>query len=404
MIIKTPDILIPKEEYDYNKWAVVACDQFTSQKDYWNELDQNCGDISALRIIFPEVFLGNGEEERIANINSTMQEYLDKGIYREIKNSFILTERVTSYNNKRIGLVIAVDVEQYDYKPLTNAPIKATERTVEERLPVRVQIRKDAPLETPHIMLLMDDIEKSIIEPLYEKRKQFELLYDVKLNMNGGHIRGYKVPNADEIIAKIMRLIDKDTLLEKYNRSDNPFLFAVGDGNHSLATAKACWDKIKDSVGSDHPARYALCELVNLYEDDLVFEPIHRVMFNVNDSFIDELKNASKGNDITYIEYKGKKQAINVSDFKPQAIAEIQEFLDRYIKDHEGVEIDYIHGEEHTRKVALDNGGVAIFMPTIEKKELFQYVLNKGVLCRKAFSMGEAEEKRYYIECKKIKE
>lgn len=405
MILRTPDILLPKENFDHTKWAVVACDQFTSQIDYWQKLDRECGDISTYRIIFPEVYLGKNETERINNINNKMQEYLDKKIFREIADSYILVERSTSYGHTRLGLVISVDVEQYDYKPLSNAMIKATERTVEERIPVRVRIRENAPLETPHIMLLMDDVKREIIEPLYKNRDKLELLYDFELNMNGGHLKGYKVADTEWINNKIMNLIDKDVLLEKYGVSDNPFLFAVGDGNHSLATAKACWDKIKDSVKDkeNHPARYAMCELVNLYDDDLIFEPIHRVIFNGGKEFVREIKAVSQGPSKAHIVSNGIKEEINIPDSAPEAIAKIQDFLDDYLKKHKEAGIDYIHGEEYTLEVAKEHNGVAILMPTIEKSELFKYVLLKGVLCRKAFSMGEAEEKRYYMECKKIK-
>lgn len=405
MILKTPNILIPKDEYDYTKWAVVACDQFTSQIDYWDKLDQECGDISSLRIVFPEVHLGKDEESRINSINNTMQQYLDNDIFREIKDSYVLVERTTSYGNKRLGLMIAVDVEQYDYTPLSKAPIKATEMTVEERIPVRVKIRENAPLELPHIMLLMDDVSKSIIEPLYNNRDELEVLYDCELNMKGGHITGYRVKNVEEINSKIMQLIEKKTLIDKYGVDDNPFLFAVGDGNHSLATAKACWDKIKHNVEDkeNHPARYALCELVNLYDEDLKFEPIHRVMFNVGDDFVEQLAKVTDGPDKAYIVNKGQRQEISIPKSKAEAIADIQEFLDEYLHKNKASSIDYIHGEEHTLEVARNHNGVAILMPTIEKNELFKYVMTKGVLCRKAFSMGEAEEKRYYIECKKIK-
>jgi len=405
MIVKAPKILIPKKEYDYTKWAVVACDQFTSQQDYWDNLDRECGDVSTLRIIYPEVFLGVDEDKRINSINNKMAEYLEKGIFNEIDDSYILVERTTSYNHKRLGLIISIDVEQYDYKPLTKAPIKATERTVEERLPVRIKIRENAPLETPHVMLLMDDINREIIEPLYLERDKMDLLYDFELNQKGGHIRGYRVKDTEKVNKKLNKLIDKDVLREKYGTSDNPFLFAVGDGNHSLATAKACWSKIKDTVEDkeNHPARYALAELVNLYDDDLVFEPIHRVMFNVGEDFTDKLKEVSKGKGKAYIVSKGVKSEINIPESKPEAIAKIQEFLDEYLKQNKKAGIDYIHGEEYTLEVAKKGKGVAILMPTIEKKELFRYVLERGVLCRKAFSMGEAEEKRYYLECKKIK-
>lgn len=405
MIFKAPDILIPKDIYDYKKWSVVACDQFTSESEYWEQLDSECGDISTLRIVYPEVYLGKDEDNRIKNINKTMKKYLDDSIFREIKGSYILVERTTNYKHKRLGLMIAIDVEQYNFTPLSYAPIKATERTVIERIPVRVKIREGALLECPHIMLLMDDFKREIIEPLYRNRDKLEKLYDFDLNMNGGHLTGYKVTDIEAINSKLIKLIDKDVLTKKYGKADNPFLFAVGDGNHSLASAKACWDKIKGSIvdKENHPARYALCELVNLYDDDLIFEPIHRVMFNVDNAFIKQLITAFKGTGKANIVYNEVRTEFNINESVPMAIAEIQGFLDDYLKINKKASIDYIHGEENTIKVAKKQNGVAILMPTIRKNELFKYVLDKGVLCRKAFSMGEAEEKRYYMESKKIK-
>ena len=334
-----------------------------------------------------------------------MQNYLDNGVFDEHKKCFILVERTTIYGRKRVGLIISIDLEAYDYKPLSTAPIKATEMTVESRIPVRVKIREEAPLELPHIMLLMDDVNRDIIEHLYAKRHHMPLLYDFELNANGGHIKGYKVEDTDTVISKLMNLVAPETLIKRYGSADNPFLFAVGDGNHSLATAKACWDKIKDKVydKENHPARYALCELVNLYDDDLIFEPIHRVLFNAGDEFIDGLMKVSTGSSEAYIVYKGERQNFPINSFSPKAIAEIQEYIDSYIKTHKEASVDYVHGTEHTLEVAKDHGGIAIFMPTIKKNELFRYVLREGVLCRKAFSMGEAEEKRYYFECKRIK-
>ncbi len=407
MIYKAPDILLPNSDIDYSKWACVACDQFTSQPEYWQELDKFCGDYSTLRIVYPEVYLGLNEQERIACINKNMQDYLNKGIFNEHKNTYILIERTTSYGNKRIGLMLAVDLEKYEYKPLSYAPIKATELTVKERIPVRVKIRENAVIETSHIMLLMDNAERDILEPLYENRDNLEKLYDFQLNMNGGTLKGYKVTDNQELEAKLNRLISKDVLMSKYGVDDNPFLFAVGDGNHSLATAKACWDKIKDTVNDkeNHPARYALAELVNIYDEDLKFEPIHRVMFGVGAEFVsDFMSKVSRGEDSAYIVYNGVRIAFQIDSFKPQAIADIQAYLDDYLANHYEASIDYVHGEKYTIDVATQHNGVAILMPTIAKSELFKYVLTRDVLCRKSFSMGEAEEKRYYVECKKIKE
>ena len=259
--VKVENILLPKDGVDFEKWAVVACDQFTSQPEYWEKLAAYVGNApSTLNLIFPEVYLSDNRENRIKKINENMYKYLDENVFKEIKDSFVLVERDTPYEKGRLGLMMAVDLEEYDYTPFAPVAIRATEGTVLERIPPRVEIRRHAPLELPHIMLLIDDREHSVIEPLYENREKLELLYDTNLNMNGGHVRGWRVPDTAAVLEKLYALTSDEVQIKNYGKVTN-FLFAVGDGNHSLATAKAHWDEVKVGLsGADretHPARYA---------------------------------------------------------------------------------------------------------------------------------------------------
>lgn len=405
-ILQIPKILLPKNNIDYKKWAVVACDQFTSQHDYWDEVSSVVkGSYSSLNLILPEIYLNDNRESRLDTINVTMQQYINDDIF-DTYNDLILVERTGNNGLVRIGLMIAVDLDSYDFTPGNRNYIKATEATVPERLPVRVEIRDNAIIELPHIMLLMDDREKKIIEPIYKNRENLEKLYDFDLNMNGGHLRGYKINKSKEIIDKLYTLIDRNTLIEKYN-SDNPFLFAVGDGNHSLAAAKKCWEKNKATMTADEieksPLKYALCELVNIHCEGLMFEPIHRVIFNATEDFIFGMQNKFKGNSSIKAYYNEVEYAITVNDNSTVAIAEITQYIDNYLENNSNASIDYIHGKEYTLEVAKKNNGIALLLPEIKKEDLFSYVINYGILPRKAFSMGEAEDKRYYFEARIIK-
>lgn len=405
-IVKIPRVLLPKEGVDMKKWAVIACDQFTSQGQYWQQLKEYCGEISALNIIFPEYYLERGNmEERIAKINSYMNRYLSEGVFREVEG-VILTERVTSYGHKRTGLILALDLEEYDFLPGTTPMIRATEATVKERLPVRLKIRENAPLELPHVLILIDDEDRTVIEPLVADAEKGQPLYDVDLNMNGGHIKGYLLQNPEKALAAINELSSEKRMLSRYGEK-TPFLFAVGDGNHSVATAKLLWERIKPTLSEkerkNHPARYVLAEVVNLYEDDLLFEAIHRVVFGVGEPFIEEMRAALSGEGHITLLYRDKMYGVSVPKVAAEAVKAVQDFLDAYIAAHEGVSVDYIHGDANLSEVAAAQDGVAIFMPVMEKKDLFPYVVRHGSLPRKTFSMGEAEEKRYYLECRAIK-
>lgn len=405
-VLKVPKILLPKN-VDMTKWSCVACDQFTSEPEYWQKLEEFVGDLpSTLKLIYPEVYLKNSDSIRVDAINNTMSAYYDKGLFEEVE-SLILVKRVLNNGEVRLGLMVAVDLEAYEYTPENKALIKATEKTVVERLPARIDVRKNATLELPHVMLLVDDPDMSIIEPLYSESEEYEILYDFKLNMDGGWIVGYKVPNSETVLEKIYALLDDELIYSRYGVKDNKILFAVGDGNHSLATAKECWELTKKGLSEDekanHAARYALCELVNLYDESLKFEPIHRIIFNANDDFIVNMALNLSGEGRIKVVYSNEEYLINVPINPSEAIRDIQDFIDAYIEEHGEVEQDYIHGDSNLSQIAARDNAIAIFMPTLSKEGLFKYCLTRGVLPRKSFSMGVAEDKRYYLEARKIK-
>ena len=402
--IRSCDILVP-DNCDHQKWSVVACDQFTSERGYWKKLEDFVGDAnSTLKLIFPEAYLEDSDkDERIDNINRTMKEYLDGGVFKTLKDSFIVCKRTTASGISRLGIVLAVDLEDYCFTHPSNAYIRSTEGVVLDRIPPRLKIRQDAPVELPHIMLLIDDRKHSVIEPIWSAREGLEKVYDFDLNMGGGHLEGYRI-DSQIVIDAFEKYVD--SVQNLYGTGKNDFIFAVGDGNHSLATAQAHWNRIKegltDAQKAAHPARFALCEVENLHDDGIVFEPIHRFVFGVGEDFIRYMQaNLSGEKEVKAFDKNGE-YVLRVDRIGAKAIKDIQSAIDEYLKAHGGT-VDYIHGIEHLKDVASRNDGVAIAMPKIEKEELFDYVLKNGTLCRKAFSMGEAEEKRYYFEAKKIK-
>lgn len=402
--IRSCDILVPNN-CDHQKWSVVACDQFTSERGYWKKLEDFVGGAdSTLKLIFPEAYLEDSDkDERIDNINRTMKEYLDGGVFKTLKDSFIVCKRTTASGISRLGIVLAVDLEDYCFTHPSNAYIRSTEGVVLDRIPPRLKIRQDAPVELPHIMLLIDDRKHSVIEPIWAAREGLEKVYDFDLNMGGGHLEGYRI-DSQIVIDEFEKYVD--SVQDLYGTGKNDFIFAVGDGNHSLATAQAHWNRIKegltDAQKAVHPARFALCEVENLHDDGIVFEPIHRFVFGVGEDFIRYMQaNLSGEKEVKAFDKNGE-YVLNVDRIGAKAIKDIQSAIDEYLKAHGGT-VDYIHGIEHLKDVASRNDGVAIAMPKIEKEELFDYVLKNGTLCRKAFSMGEAEEKRYYFEAKKIK-
>lgn len=417
--MKPADILLPKD-CDMSRWAVVACDQFTSQPEYWAEVDRIAGDApSALRLILPESKLNDPDvEQHIADINRSMADYLAQDIFKTYQDSIIYLERSQSDGEIRHGLVAAVDLEQYDYTPGSGSLIRATEGTVLERIPPRVRVRKDAPIELPHVMLLIDDPDKTAIEPITAETASMESVYDFELMMKGGHLKGWKLTDAqiDRLAAALTALASGEAMEAKYGMKDvAPLLFAVGDGNHSLATAKTCYENLKkvtpEDQWADLPARYALVEIENLHDNALKFEAIHRVLFGVDpEKLLSAFKafypgaheGQGEGHTIAYT-WAGGKGYITVPNPKVQlAVGTLQNFLDAYLKENGG-EVDYIHGDEITDELGAKPGNIGFKLPAMGKDQLFKTVIADGVLPRKTFSMGHAEDKRYYVESRKIK-
>ena len=479
------NILLPKDGVDMEKWSVIACDQYTSQADYWKTVEEFvCDAPSTLNVVFPEIYLGNkkndkncacengscaddhttmyasmSDSERIACINSTMEKYLSDGIIQQVvTDGYVLVERTTE-SGVRIGIVGLVDLEDYDFDPKNPTLIRATEGTVISRIPPRVKIREHAAIELPHVMLLVDDpvdkadaisdegkltgiynignVEHGIIEYVYSLKDSFRKLYDTDLMQGGGHIRGYAIEG--EAAKQVT-----DAFAKKQEQSGG-FLFAVGDGNHSLATAKTCWENIKKSGKfteeqlKTHPARYALVEICNLHSEALEFKPIHRLLTNVDvkdmlsffeaeitkqglestegdeivfeyaESDSDNSAKPANGNEVVSENSAVtctapiKSSGINITNRGDRLPVEILKgILDRYLETHDNVSIDYIHGDDALHRLVKETNGCGIFLQSIDKSTLFPAINAGGVLPRKTFSIGEANEKRYYMECHNI--
>lgn len=414
---KRGNILLPQNT-DMTKWSVVACDQYTSEPEYWNDVEKIVGDApSTLKLTLPEIYLEDENvDERITKINNNMEELLNSDFFNEYKDSMIYLERTQSDGKIREGLIGVVDLEAYSYEKGAETPIRATEKTVIERIPPRVKIRENAPLELPHIMILIDDDKKQIIENLKNKVTEKDVVYDFDLMKNGGHVKGYLLDNdtMDEVDNGLKALADKENFSKKYGITDKEvLLFAMGDGNHSLATAKACYEKLKEKMSEDEylnsPARYALVELVNLHSPALEFEAINRVIFNTEpEKLLNSLKEYyqinknGNGQEIEVIT-NGIDEKWYIENPKSNiAVGSIQIFLDEYLKNNEG-KIDYIHGEETTKNLAKQEGNVGFIFEAMPKNELFKTVILDGSLPRKTFSMGHSYDKRYYLESRKIK-
>lgn len=402
--IIAPQILLPKVD-DLSAWACIACDQFTSEKEYWDKLSAKVkGKKTTLDLTLPEIYLNDNPEERIKIINSNIKKYLSDGVFESLKKGFVLTVRKTPYVERRIGLVGAVDLENYDFTAKNSALIRATEGTIEERIPPRLKIRKDADVEFPHVMVLFDDEKREITEPLYANRNSFKKLYDFELNMGGGHIEGYFIEDYQAVLEKFGGLLDGQRLTKKYGRADK-LLFAVGDGNHSLATAKAHWNNVKltlsDSEKQNHPARYALVEFVNIYDEGIYFEPIYRFVSGVDtEKFLQEIKQIDGGKIKIYA--NGKTIVNNGVNELPEGIKAVDGFIKQYLSKNAG-EVDYVHGESNLiNLVDGADGTVGILFEKLDKSYLFKYVSQIGAFPRKTFSMGEGVEKRYYLEGRKI--
>lgn len=423
--IKSADILLPREGIDLKKWATVACDQYTSEPEYWLDVEKIVADSpSTFRITFPEVYLEKeGKNERIRNIVKTMEDYIEEGVFTEYKDSFILVKR-TCDGKSRYGLMAALDLDQYDYSKDSRSLIRATEGTILERIPPRKEIRKDAPLELPHIMVLISDEKRSVIEPLKDKMDSLKRIYSTELMKDGGYLEGYLI-DSDE---------DKEMIYQAFESlysaldKNNPLLFAMGDGNHSLATAKSCWEDMKKGLSEeerkDSKARYALVEIENIYDEALLFEPIHRVFFNLSmDEFEKEVLKYAKGmtyhreksiedmverinsrdglvfglsvnNELYSLEVKGSRNFLSASL--------MQSVIDS-LKERNACQIDYIHGIDVTVRLSNEGNNIGIILPDVDKSSFFETVIKEGSFPRKTFSIGHANEKRYYMEARRIK-
>ena len=414
---KKGNILIPKN-VDMTKWSVVACDQYTSEPEYWNEVNNIVGDSpSTLHLTLPEIYLEESNvQDRINNINKNMIEYLNNGLFNEYNDSMIYVER-TQYDGKvREGLIGVVDLEDYSFELGSQTLIRATEKTVVERIPPRMKVRENALLELPHIMILIDDPKKQIIESLKNKVTEEDKVYDFDLMQKGGHIKGYllKDKEINDVINGLELLADKQSFEERYNVKDKGvLLFAMGDGNHSLATAKECYEQLKKTMSEEeylnHPSRYALVELVNLHSDALVFEAIHRVLFDVDvNNFIKELNNYydinEEGNGQKFeLITKSYNKTLYISNPKSNiTVGSIQMFLDEYLNNNKG-RIDYVHDSEVVRNIGTKDNNIGILLEPMSKDDLFKTVILDGALPRKTFSMGNGNDKRFYLEARKIK-
>ena len=425
--LHVPSLLLPRADIPLETWSVIACDQYTSQPEYWEKVRRIVGaDPSTLQLIFPEAYLKSvSRDQIIAGINRRMQEYLSSGVLVEQPPGFMLVEREVGRTAPRKGLVVALDLEQYDYRAGARKLIRPTEGTDQSRLPPRIQVREKASLETPHIIVLIDDPQQTVIEPLGQENLQ--PAYDVELMLGGGRLRGWRIDDGtliSEIAGRIGRLAC----------GAPPLIYAMGDGNHSFATARAVWERLKAAAGDErrimnHPVRYALAELVNIHDEGLEFAPIHRVVFGVDAADLlrameahytewgfsqrtfadrDEWETACRaaalgpGHHIPYI--SGTEHGllgIAHSSFQLE-VASLQVFLDRYLDAHPRARLDYIHGEDALEKLTAGPDRIGFFLPAMDKRDLFKTIAADGATPRKTFSLGEAAEKRYYLECRRL--
>lgn len=439
MGVQIPEILLP-ENLDVKTWSVVACDQYTQDRDYWKNVEATAsGKPSTLNIILPEVYLNDEDKpQKIQKIRETMTDYIEKGVFASPSKEFVYVERTTAYGRVRHGLVAAIDLETYEWKPFSKALIRATEATIVDRIPPRMEIRRGAPLELPHIMLLVNDPEHSLVEGTGERVKKAAPLYSGEMMQKSGSISGWAVSSeADvEYVRGTM-----ENLAEKNTAPDGSvFLFAVGDGNHSLATAKAVWDEYKAANPKDTESsvRYALVEIVNIYDTGLTFEPIHRVLFNVDSENLVKEMAAKLGGTIKEVNSEGDLEAAvkaSKADFgfvfkkkdgtqanillqtaiTDLAVSQLQPALDEFLKsapaghvcDEKGCrlvrpEIDYIHGAQEVFRLGAQENATGILLPPVAKDSFFATINGRGPLPRKSFSMGEADEKRFYLECRRL--
>lgn len=434
--IMVPEILLPAKK-DLKSWSVIACDQYTQDLDYWKKVSDCVKDNpSTLNLILPEVYLSSPDrKERIEKIRENMKNYLGGEVFDSPEKEFIYIERTTGYGRVRKGLVVAIDLDSYEWKPMSKALIRATEATIVDRIPPRKEIRRGAPLESPHIMLLVNDPGKTLVEAAGENAKKNQPVYDGDLMLDSGHITGWAVKSQEDMDKVYSAMQGLRKAGEEADGSS--FMFAVGDGNHSLATAKAVWDEYKKELESqgktagemqDCPVRYALVELVNIYDDGLTFEPIHRVLFDSDAGAVidfvkdnlggtvsecgsekeleEKVKNSSASFGFVFMQEGASRFVCLETPVKELAVARLQPVLDDFINSRKdsgkAIEIDYIHGTDEVFRLGKQENAMTILLPPIAKDSFFATISGRGPLPRKSFSMGEASEKRFYLECRKL--
>lgn len=410
-VFQAAELLVPHREL-LNNWAVIACDQFTSQPEYWRAVREQAGEEpSAYHIIFPEAELGSDEDARIKSINAAMRRYLNGNVFDVFPASYIYVERTLLDGTVRRGVVGVIDLEEYDYRSDAASAVRATEQTVVERIPPRVRIRSGACMEASHVMLLTDDAEGRVLNSLEAKKASLPMLYDFDLMQGGGHIAGRLVQDADAaVLDDALKQYEASTRERFVETGRAPLLYAVGDGNHSLATAKTCWEALKaarpELAGTRHPARFAMAELQNIRDASQKFEPIHRLLTEVSpDMLLHEAEPLCKPGGLTVDWCAGERRGtLSLDPARGELpVAILQPFLDRYLKEHGG-KIDYIHGDDTAARLAQRENALAFLLPKISKEAFFRGIVMDGVLPRKTFSMGHAQEKRYYLECRRITE
>jgi hypothetical protein len=431
--IQVPEVLLPREGIDLGKWAVIACDQFTSEPEYWRKVEAEVGEApSTLNLVLPEIHLNQpGKDARIERIQQTMRQYLAQGLLVP-HQGMVHVERVVD-GHKRQGIVLALDLERYDYSRGSSSLIRATEGTIVDRLPPRMAIREGAPLELPHILVLIDDPGRSVIEPLRRASPAGSVMYDFELMLGSGHLTGRAIGPEEEarIVKTLGRLAEPEAFVARYQLENQApvLLYAMGDGNHSLATAKAVWEKLKPSVPPDHPARYALVEIENVHDEGLAFHPIHRVLFDVKgeladalsrefgadievspvgdpESMADHVDRAVGPSQVVGMVEGRREPAYKVVEFRHPnsslAVGTLQSFLDKFMEQSGAERIDYVHGTLALLALASKPGNAGFYLPKPDKSSLFRTVVVEGALPRKTFSMGEAREKRFYMEARTI--
>ena len=429
--VQIPQILLPRPGLDLQKWAVIACDQFTSEPEYWEKVCRLVGDApSTYNLVLPEVYLGKPDEAaRVRSTQQAMQKYVQDNLLVPY-DGMVLVERSVDGKTRR-GLMLALDLERYDFNKGSQTLVRATEGTILERLPPRMKIREGALLELPHILVLIDDPNLTVIEPVTAVKESLQPLYDFDLMLGSGHLKGYLVnlPGLEQqIIGALEKLADPQDFANRYGVGVDKgvLLFAMGDGNHSLATAKAIWEKIKPQVGLDHPARFALVEIENVHDQGLDFEPIHRVLFEVKEDFKaamqifygDHLRYETCQNEAEMIKCvtRQSENGQTIGVISPQGfgiatitnpptnlpVGSLQVFLDNWLKQAGAGKIDYVHGQDVVVRLGSQPGNLGLYLPAMPKNDLFKTVILDGALPRKTFSMGEAREKRFYMESRRI--